>query len=383
MFSFHHVVAADPIDVLDQSGGVRPRWASSRPIWAARAKAERIIPPRGSAPLSLALRVVLATREKAVLPIEEWDEQYVVQEIANMRESDAFERKGSASMNDRVMMAKEICAFANAGDGILVYGLNDGGGFDTGVPDHIGKQSLQSWADAIIPKLHHPPIENCSVRFLSTAVQGQGRGILAIFIPLSERRPHWSIQDSKEVPYLRVGEHSAPMRLQTLLDITSRGSSPVGQIGELQFVSPFGVMAGPAMPDPGKAGLMGVVPSFRVKGGPVCKTWAVEMSLERSSQHEGFLVLTEDPRGTIDRVQSGSSYFRQGDGVLFPGRWTRLQGVNVTIDNITHTRQFVVTLFLESAIPVQSVWRIVTRSVEGADWLTLTQEVDNLTMPIK
>jgi Putative DNA-binding domain len=81
--------------------------------------------------------------EKGVimLPLQDWDAAYMVQ-IATPDESAEVEKKGSAIFDPvnqknltRAELAKQVCAFANSGDGFLVYGINKAGGLDAGVQD--------------------------------------------------------------------------------------------------------------------------------------------------------------------------------------------------------------------------------------------------------
>jgi hypothetical protein len=291
-------------------------------------------------------------------PIEEWDEEYVVGDIANLAESENFERKESAKVRDRETLAKAICAFANAGDGILAFGVRDarsGGGLDDGVEQLNGREPIDSWVNALIPKLLHPPIENCRARFIPISTLGRGRGVLAVQVPLSDRRPHWSTEGPKEVAYLRVGEHSAPMRLQTLLDISTRGAACIGEIGNIEIGPSFDFLP----PRPPVTGLpsLGITPIFRVKGGPICRTWALEMVLQSPVPDES---LYSDPDfGSTEGGRFGSTYFNHGDAPLFPGKWTRLRPVTLNPQESNDERELIMRLFLESSIPVQSAWKLI------------------------
>jgi hypothetical protein len=293
-----------------------------------------------------------------MLPIEEWDEKYVIEQVAKFSESENLERKESTKAKDRETIAKSICAFSNGGDGMLVFGFLDaksGGGLDEGVEQFNGREPIDSWANALIPKLHHPPIENCRARFIPIATMGTGRGVLVIQVPLSDRRPHWSTQGSKEVAYLRVGEHSAPMRLQTLLDISTRGAACVGEIGKIEIGPSYDYLP----PTPPATGLpsLGITPFFRVKGGPLCRTWALEMVLQSPVPEESLHC--DRPFGSTDDATFPTTYFKHGDDPLFPGKWTQLRPVTLNPKESKDERTLIVRLFLESSIPVQSAWKLI------------------------
>ena len=166
-------------------------------------------------------------------PLNDWDLAYL-DELAGQEETASFEKKAADGLT-REKIAQGVCAFANSGEGFVVFGMKDekaGGGFDGGVQATKGDQPVKDWAEALIPKLHQPPIVGCEARFIHhPSHHPSNRGVLVIAAPLSERRPHWT--QGEEKAYLRVGAHSGPMRCQTLLDISSRGTAPRGNILDL------------------------------------------------------------------------------------------------------------------------------------------------------
>ena len=146
-------------------------------------------------------------------PIDEWDGAYL-EEVDKMLESDSLEKKESAGFDcstdsTKAEIAKQVCAFANSGYGVLVYGLrNDQGGIDCGVQEMAGRQRLAEWAQALIPRQHHPPITTCRVAVVKHSTKHQpGYGALVIATEQSDLRPHWTL--ANEVAYIRVGAHSA------------------------------------------------------------------------------------------------------------------------------------------------------------------------------
>jgi predicted HTH transcriptional regulator len=169
-------------------------------------------------------------------PIEEWDSDYLL-EVAPLLENEGYERKASAlfmldsrgkpTSATETEIAKQVCAFANAGDGFLVFGINNDGKLDDGIPAQIGRTPVKEWVEARIPKLTTPSIPDCKVAFIKRAGHhANDKGALVIFTALSDYRPHWIKEEGKEGPYLRTGSHSDYMTLQTFRDMISRTPSP-------------------------------------------------------------------------------------------------------------------------------------------------------------
>lgn len=79
-------------------------------------------------------------------PLDEWDAAYL-DELAHQDETASFEKKASEGLT-REKIAQGVCAFANAGDGYMVFGFKDekaGGGLDDGVPATKGRQPIKDW----------------------------------------------------------------------------------------------------------------------------------------------------------------------------------------------------------------------------------------------
>jgi hypothetical protein len=131
-------------------------------------------------------------------------------------------------------LAKQVCAFANSSNGFIVYGMRDkGAGLDDGVPEVVpgGRQSSNSWVEQIIPTIVQPPLTAFQARHIPIpGHHAAGFGVLVVWVPLSALRPHWIEDRGKQVPYLRAGEHSHPMTLQTFRDVLSRGGAAEGKV---------------------------------------------------------------------------------------------------------------------------------------------------------
>src|SRR5262245_48352404 len=137
-------------------------------------------------------------------PLDEWDSAYL-KELVLSDETAGFEKKSALGFDSKKdatksEIAKQVCAFANSGEGFLAFGFKDKdkgpAGLDAGVHGSVGNQSVKDWVEALIPKQHHPPIEGCEARFIRDTTHHQpDRGVLVIAVPLSERRPHWTRED--------------------------------------------------------------------------------------------------------------------------------------------------------------------------------------------
>src|ERR1700688_4049592 len=98
--------------------------------------------------------------------------------LATVDESIEVEKKASAKFDlsdspkkretlDEI--AKQACAFANAGGGFVVFGVKDakeGGGIDGGVNRYVGREPVVSWLEKMLPAMTSPAIVNCRVRFI-------------------------------------------------------------------------------------------------------------------------------------------------------------------------------------------------------------------------
>src|SRR5262249_46318715 len=211
----------------------------------------------------------------------------------------------------QVELAKQVCAFANAGPGTLIYGVADDGSLDAGIKEElVGRQSAKAWVEQAIPALVFPPLSSFEARhFHIPSHHAMGYG-LVVAVPLSDRRPHWIIEQGKEVPYIRTGEHSSPMGLQTFLDISHRNTVPRVSLDE--------VFLGLTVPHGSNECYLNIYPVVRLLSGPCCKEWAVELRVAKGVgrfQRIGGAIGVED---------EGSVLLLEGPIPLFPGRPTKV-----------------------------------------------------------
>jgi schlafen family protein len=284
-------------------------------------------------------------------PLQNWDQAYLNNEIIPADESSWLEKKaetlwqlnsgGEIEGRCRQELAKQICAFSNAGDGFVVYGIDKSKRLDAGVPLAVGRTPIKEFVEGYIPQLCYPPILGCT----ATTIQVSGhhaadRAVLVLSIPLSESRPHWSSVCNEEVAYIRAGEHSAPMRLQTLLDISARGSTWHGEI----------VAANPIRSPSKRNGCTThhLLPKVRLLSGPVCERWGFELSVVSGNVE----LYADHYDGTHDDEKMRVYYL--GSEPLFPHRMTYVPtSIQVSVADGSAEIALMATLYLGSGRPIE------------------------------
>jgi Schlafen, AlbA_2 len=284
-------------------------------------------------------------------PLDEWDAAYLSM-IATPDESGDLEKKGSAKFDPfgdkketRAELAKQVCAFGNSGLGFLVYGIASKGGLDAGVQDAVGAQPVKAWIEAEIPRLLQPPFNGCQARLIHVlSHHAPGRGALVVEIPLSQLRPHW-IPGNIDVAYIRAGEHSYPMKHQTLLDIASRTDAAEGVIDSLGLIDV-------AQESGGQLRFV-INPVVRLLTGPVCREWGFDL---RINEQTGALS-SAAPRNVSNVRDEKKGYLSfLGSDPLIPGRPTLVSShivwLNVNTNAIDDAHEVVATLYAGAAQPV-------------------------------
>src|SRR5262249_44324783 len=143
-------------------------------------------------------------------------------------------------------------------------------------------------------------------------------------------------------PYIRAGEHSAPMRLQTFLDISSHGIAPLAEITDI------GVLSGPDLM-PGGLQRYILNPEICLLNGPLCEGWILELTVHKK-------VGEFSEQGGNGRVLESNKLLISASAPLFPRRRMRAGTANFvftwypgggSLDSI------IATLSVESSIPVK------------------------------
>jgi hypothetical protein len=290
-------------------------------------------------------------------PLSEWDFNYI-ETIATPHESGDLEKKGAALMDLQgnrsqsiAELAKQVSAFANGGGGFVVYGIDRSGGLDAGVLPTEGRQPIKAWCEQLIPGLVRPSIHGCQAAFFSKAGHHRDdRGVLVVHVPLSEARPHWVPGQLPEVAYIRAGEHSVPMSLQTFIDLSHRQ-----QLSKVAIVDLYRAIK----PQAGDGGVeqCWVNPRVKLEAGPCCKEWAVDVKVPK-----GLVQLTGKFGSNVEFSDEFSAAFILGQSPLFAERVTAAANEYLTFrirnrEEVAHA-EAIVTLYAGAAQPEQRRFNI-------------------------
>jgi hypothetical protein len=288
--------------------------------------------------------------------LEDWDAAYLTAEIVGADETEQLEKKGEdafqvtargkVSGQTQAEIAKQVCAFANSGDGFLVFGIDKHKQLDAGVPSTVGNTPVQEWFEQAARNFLRPRFEGVRARFIQVPNHhSPGRGVLVVAVPLSESRPH-HVTTHPEEAYLRGGAHSVPMRIQTLLDMAFRSSTAQGEVLRL------GRLAGPNESSRPGFWHFTLNPVVRMTSGPICRHWAVEIRFP----HQRALNIQGVPTNARELEPHVLSV--EGTRPLYPGRPTRVCDTSllIVVDHLGF--DVTVALYMEAARPVEKTFNI-------------------------
>jgi hypothetical protein len=291
-------------------------------------------------------------------PLDEWDDSYLLK-IATPHESAELEKKGADRMDllekkkeTREELARQVCAFANSGGGFIVYGIPKAGGFDAGVADTVGTTPIKAWIEQEIPKMLQPPCLGCRAKYISiSGKHAADRGVLVVYIPPSDRRPHW-LPGSPDIAYIRAGKHSFSMRHQTFLDISQHGGVPQAEIVDLG-ISKGGELAPQVH--------FIVKPMIRIVSGPLCSVWGFELRGPADVPAGYFQLRPESPDPRIVSREAQTFSWTSAEP-LFPGRLTPASPVNFLLTIVFRPeddlKELTATLSAGSSFPVTKTMAI-------------------------
>lgn len=291
-------------------------------------------------------------------PLAEWDEAYVAADVKDADESAVLEKKASGKFvltaggqpdgATKDELAKQVCAFSNAGEGFIVYGIADNKTLDGGVPMMIGRQPIKDWVEASVPKMVFPPVTQCAAKVIQVpGHHGTDNCILVVYVPLSDRRPHW-VTNPQETAYIRTGAHSLPMRPQTLLDISSRGTASAALI---EGLNPIGAPSFPTK----AVNVYQIQPLVRLLNGPVCELWSFELRVRAG---RGKIIF---PSNLGAKITKEDHVYLVGTEPLFPGRSTPVSSSPFRFEYARSPGQLEISasLYAGSAQPVQRTFGIL------------------------
>ena len=164
--------------------------------------------------------------------VRDWDEDDILSLPPG--ENDTFERKSTdlSAKPDAALpeLAKQLSAFANAGGGQIIYGVDDSGKVaNSGITRVIrGRQPTKEWLEDVLPTLTDYEVVGCNVYEILPKSNGSAvapdKSLYVVDVPDSDRAPHQSTKDYKY--YVRMGSHSLPARHRIIEDIRNRARHP-------------------------------------------------------------------------------------------------------------------------------------------------------------
>ncbi len=193
----------------------------------------------------------------------------------------------------------------------------------------------------------YPPVTQCAAKAIHVPGHHAGdRCVLVVYVPLSDRRPHW-VTNPQEVAYIRAGAHSLPMRPQTLLDISGRGTASAAMI---EGLNPVGTPSFPTQ----TVNVYQLQPLVRLLNGPVCGQWAFELKILAGRAKILY------PSNLGAKITKEDHLYLIGTEPLFPGRSTPVSSspFRFEFDRASGQLEILAVLYAGSAQPVKRIFGI-------------------------
>ena len=134
---------------------------------------------------------------------------------------DALKRNSDSKKNE---MSKDVSAFANAGGGIIIYGVKEKDGVPVEIDEGFDPKEIdKEWLDQVISSRIYRKIEGVRINEIQLDKSKGGRVIYLVYIPQSKRAPHqaWSKKF-----YTRRNSTSEAMAEYEIRDIFMREETP-------------------------------------------------------------------------------------------------------------------------------------------------------------
>jgi len=188
-------------------------------------------------------------------PIEEWTESYLLSLPLN--EDYRFDRKASKAITDyaagggrpRIDMSCDVSAFANARGGFLIYGIDNDGKIDGGVPLDLKNGTIE-WLDNVIPGLVRPKLRGHKFKNVkqenSTSAIKPDHAVIIVEITDSPDAPHQALDNRY---YIRNNGKKEPAEHWVIEDIRNRITRKshlevirdYAKLNEASFVASLGI----------------------------------------------------------------------------------------------------------------------------------------------
>jgi predicted HTH transcriptional regulator len=161
-------------------------------------------------------------------PLAQWDEGYLETQFVQggLQESQSLEYKASAALgrqsSEKAELCKDVSAFANAGGGMIIYGIaehkHDPTGTDQGVDSKVFDKE---WIENVLTTGVQPKLEHLEIAAIDLPSKGRDRVAFVIRIgQASALAPHQNVSDNKY--YRRHNFKAEPMQDNEVRDAMRR-----------------------------------------------------------------------------------------------------------------------------------------------------------------
>lgn len=159
-------------------------------------------------------------------PLQEWDEAFLDQHFVKgkIQESNALDYKDSRSLSkaDTKELCKDTSAFANAGGGMIIYGITEDKHEPTGIDQGTDRTAItKEWIEDILTSNIRPKIEDLEIVMVPLPSKGPNQVALVLrMAQATAMAPHQNEKDNKY--YRRHNFKSEPMRDHEVRDAMRR-----------------------------------------------------------------------------------------------------------------------------------------------------------------
>jgi predicted HTH transcriptional regulator len=160
--------------------------------------------------------------------LAEWDEDYLDQQFVQggLRESRTLEYKASTALGkqsaDKSELCKDVSAFANAGGGMIIYGIAENNHDPTGIDQGVDASVFnREWIENVLTTGVQPKLEHLEIAAIDLPSKGTDRVAFVIRIgQATALAPHQNVSDNKY--YRRHDFKAEPMHDNEVRDAMRR-----------------------------------------------------------------------------------------------------------------------------------------------------------------
>ncbi len=160
--------------------------------------------------------------------LKDWDEAYLDRQFVQgkLRESQSLEYKASAALGkqsaEKSELCKDVSAFANAGGGMIIYGIAENNHDPAGIDGCVDATIYNGeWIENVLTTGVKPKIEQLEIAAIDLPSKGKDRVAFAVRIGQAmAMAPHQNASDSKY--YRRHNFKAEPMQDNEVRDAMRR-----------------------------------------------------------------------------------------------------------------------------------------------------------------